>query len=608
MTPLSLAILNCVADAQSFLYHFKNSLGEWRLASTHGAVNDYLNTQGVSCLELSSVLSDDFIVAAAREADSLMSSLLSALDRSSAHDISSRLRVCEMNYFMPLYQYLGIYECLAILKIEKALQLLVNEEKYHQLLVYQSVNTSYFDGDNVLVGMARHISGKHNISITIKDNIKCVAKAPIKSNWVNLRRVLSEPYTTFLKLKDIITRRLPQRVVKGKKNILVIGPLFDLAFFNMEIFDSNVIFWPRDGFPKLYPLDTRVDAGMLAGIAGLISAMKERYQNGPAPFVVRLMTQNVLKDFCRKIPRNLGPLVVLDRLHRQRGIDLAVWGCAPVHGSLPLMVEYLLKSGVQVLGTQHGGCYAVQDCARKHFLSDLQRCTHFLSYGFEEADLNHTYPGSLVPCKVIPVGSYRVNKLKKNLNKNSNREKIDIFYPLTNNLSIFFEAYRINASKLRFYQTEILNTLDQLTGLRIVVKPLPNYSEKDCSVIEILKRLQHVKVVDHLTVTSFLRKYETQAVVIDFPSTPLYEVIGEGLDIFLMSDPILPFSNEVLALLKKRVHYFEKIQDLTAALEKYQNGDLPKLRDCGFYNKHVYREDTRELIINTINKLLHKQL
>ena len=104
-----------------------------------------------------------------------------------------------------------------------------------------------------------------------------------------------------------------------------------------------------------------------------------------------------------------------------------------------------------------------------------------------------------------------------------------------------------------------------------------------------------------------LEQYDVRAVVIEFPSTPLLEAIGKDIEIFLMADPVLSFSQEALSLLKKRVHYFEEIKELQRALIEWKDGDLPPLRDQTFYHKYLFRENTEALILNTIeNCIAHR--
>ena len=57
-------------------------------------------------------------------------------------------------------------------------------------------------------------------------------------------------------------------------------------------------------------------------------------------------------------------------------------------------------------------------------------------------------------------------------------------------------------------------------------------------------------------------------------------------------------------MLQKRVHCFDTLKYLQEALSLYCKGALPKLRNDEFYLKYVYKENTSELILNTLENLL----
>ena len=174
-------------------------------------------------------------------------------------------------------------------------------------------------------------------------------------------------------------------------------------------------------------------------------------------------------------------------------------------------------------------------------------------------------------------------------------------------MSMVSEGSRIKCDLLTFYQAELLEILDRFTELRVVVKPFKNSSPRNCSVMEALKRLKHVEVVDDARLTELYDEYEIQAMVSEYPSSPLYEAIGRDTEIFQLADPNAPFSQAALKLLKKRVHYFEEISELKKALEEWKNGNRPSLRDDEFYHKYIYWENTEELVLNTIEECISLQ-
>ena len=98
----------------------------------------------------------------------------------------------------------------------------------------------------------------------------------------------------------------------------------------------------------------------------------------------------------------------------------------------------------------------------------------------------------------------------------------------------------------------------------------------------------------------------SEAIVSEYPSSPMFEVIGLDTEIFQLSAPNLPFSKEALELLTRRVHWFEEIDHMLEMLELWTNGSLKSKRDLAFYNKFSSKKYGL-LILGTIeNCLLNK--
>ena len=65
-----LCVLNCIEDAQLFLCEFSGKHHNWFIVSTHGSVNDYLRAKNIRSVELSSLLTHEFLQESYWEADS----------------------------------------------------------------------------------------------------------------------------------------------------------------------------------------------------------------------------------------------------------------------------------------------------------------------------------------------------------------------------------------------------------------------------------------------------------------------------------------------------------------------------------------------------------
>ena len=69
-----------------------------------------------------------------------------------------------------------------------------------------------------------------------------------------------------------------------------------------------------------------------------------------------------------------------------------------------------------------------------------------------------------------------------------------------------------------------------------------------------------------MNLRTVLSKYDIRAIVFEMASTPLYEVINLDIEIFLLNDPCCPFVPSAFELLKKRVHCFDGVEELLAAV------------------------------------------
>ena len=339
----------------------------------------------------------------------------------------------------------------------------------------------------------------------------------------------------------------------------------------------------------------------------LFKALFERHLDqagrGGSKFeIVAWLTNNFQKDFMVNMEEYLKPLMILNRLHSENHIELTIWGNSPVNDSRALLVEYLLKDEVPVIGMQHGATYGIQDVGASHFDCDFDCCTDFLTYGFNASDLRQTYPERRVSCKIIPVGTTKEYDMRT-LGNRKRKKRVDIVYVpdiiRSVTLDVNWEKPHIRSDCAR----KILKTLDEFKELKVVVKPMVGWSDKNCSVIELMKSLKHIKILKHITLMEFFRKYDVGAAVLDKPGTALLEMIGLDVEIFLKLSPSLfPFNKDALHLLKKRAHCFENVGDLLEDLRSWNGGRLHSLRNREFYQKHVYRENSKEIILKTIEK------
>jgi hypothetical protein len=283
----------------------------------------------------------------------------------------------------------------------------------------------------------------------------------------------------------------------------------------------------------------------------------------------------------------LEPMVVAQRIAASFRLVAAAWD-VPLITRVPLnlMGEALLASGVRVLGRQHGANYVDQRLGSIHFDSDFDRCTHYFSYGFGDAEFREAYPDARPRCVFVPGGNPpRVSAAR--------RRSVDIAFPIGGCVPLFYLA-RMPESELVRRQRAVLAAVEERTDLDCVVKPPPGYSHDSFGHMEALAALRHARVVEG-TWAEFLERSTPRLAVFETASTPLTEVLAHDVDVFLMLDPLFPFTERAITMLRRRVHVFDSSEELAAAILAYGRESMPKLRDSSYYDTFVNRGSAAHL-------------
>ena len=110
---------------------------------------------------------------------------------------------------------------------------------------------------------------------------------------------------------------------------------------------------------------------------------------------------------------------------KKKKLDFAIWSRPVVNiFGYNLVLEYLLKKNLKVIGRQHGANYIDCISPSQHFDMDFNRCTEWLSFGANEPTFKKTYGSIRKLCRVLPAG----NNIE--VKKNKMQKKIDILFPI----------------------------------------------------------------------------------------------------------------------------------------------------------------------------------
>ena len=607
MTGKKLCVFNTPADVRDFLLSRESLESEWALLSTHASVNDFLDSRGIECLQLSSLLRDDFVTRLHFEADAAVENMLRELDKALSPPLSEILDIRMDNIFHSLFRYDLKNDFIGCRCFVKALQEAAKKFSSEEALLYVSGNFPYTASLNPF----QRVKEREGIfkTVTLKDAPSANEMSPsalLAAIRLTAEKLALHPAGALRMIKEMIARKFPVKLQKGRKTVSLLGSPYDLPYLKSALKDVNFIHWPYDSSPKLPPgIDGGLSAEQETKIKTLLSGFKADELFGKERQMERELCEAAAKALEKNPRYYFDPLMNLKKTDKAFGADCCFWGNSPAIGPKCLLNEYFLRKGAPVFAAQHGGNYAVQNLHFVHFTTDFSRCNYYFSYGFDKDDLREAYPDRKFKCEIIPAGSYREHeKRKKELSSpGRKKEKVDVLFPPANSFSIFQEC-RHNSARLAGVQREITDVLDSLEGMKVYVKPQGGSNPSNFALCEKLKTLKRAKI-SCLKLSDFYDKYDVSILVTEFPSSPLYESLGRDTEIFLMLDPIYPFFPKPFELLKKRVHIFNSAAELRALLNSYSAGTLPKLRNDEYYKKYMLPDGVpAEKVLSAVSRII----
>lgn len=580
-------ILHCVEDAK-YLIKQKHDHRFDHIFTTHHSVNDYLKYQKIESTDLSKYVADESMKTYFERADYCINEALIHMDALFSNKISIILDVDLKKYFSPLYVYPLKYEYAGYSIFIDILNVII-KNGFVKVVFFDSLNLSFYTKNKFFLTYVEHYLNDYNCLCEIV-SLDLDEKKPSLQEFI--QQVALNPGRVIPKVKEYILGRRKQKI----KNdcIVLLENLYDLEFLKNEL-DKNIVVWPITGAPN-FKDSKRISNEQKIEIRNLtrsISATDITKKEDP---ILEILIKIILNDFNENIESYLNPILTAQLLIQRSKVNAVIWGNPPVNGSKSLVNELFLEKKIPIIGMQHGAGYGIQKSHSFHFNSDFERCTDYLSYGFDERDLRLTYPDRKAECKILPVGT---TKRKVNSKK---RKSIDILFPITNCISLL-SACRTNAYWLAMCQGEIINKLELLKGVKSFIKPMPGFSDRNFAFCERIKNISHSKI-SSLPLNIFLRKYLPKMIIFEFISTPLYEIVDEDVEILALNDQLFPFNEEAFHLLKKRVYVFDTIDELIIGIDLWCAGRLPKLRNDEFYHKYIYKKDSKRIIISHIDRII----
>jgi hypothetical protein len=586
-------VLHSVEDARHCV---ENGLQRGNmLFSTHSSVDVYLKeSYGVECRCLSGFLTTEDVKRFEETSSDTVDRILRDLDLVVTPSINEQFGL-KMRYFTPLYSYSGKHHFCGYTCFVFAVRKMIEFHSVRKISFYGRKFNDVFDSTTDMKYIAAVFFEGLEISFLGPSKESGKWNVFVKKNIDIIRKIFKRPrYALKKAVETVETVCLRRRLSRKRKTVLLYDDLYDLRFLKKRLHGYNVLH---------YGADREVPFGFKRhglGYGAKVDLRDFDFIEGKEDPFIRVFLKDIREDFLANIGRYIGAVRSLEEINKEYSVLLGIWGSPPVHGVKSAIFEYLKSGKTKVIGAQHGSVYgdSLKPC---HYDSDYSRCDHYFSYGFTGDDLKRGHPAMAEGSEILPVGKavpVRANRAKKS---------VDILFPVANATSMFEGGMsRLAPHKLTERQTKLLKYLNSLEGLDIYVKPYSCSTYQNCSVLPVLKRMKNIKFISNLTVTEFLEKYQPKAVLIEFPSTPLFEVMHLDTEIFLMNNDINPFEEKALEELHRRVHYSEDVGEIIAKIDLFSKGQLGKKRDDTFYRHYVYKKDRDNNILGFIDLVMEQ--
>ncbi|MBN2141015.1 MAG: hypothetical protein JW718_08420, partial [Desulfovibrionaceae bacterium] len=348
-------VLNSIAEAEDFLAR-REEFPDPALFSTCSSVDEFLGRRhGLKCLCLSSLLPSELASSNIIRARRMARELTEGLDRVLAADFCAAFGVAPMRLFQALYSYMAYNQCIIYLGLRRALDAVVGQG-VEELLSYDRPIADFLSCATTLERFYAPLS---------RVPMRGLRQAAVGCAPDPTRRRQDFPLPPGLRLERLV-KGLRRRLGMGTSPVpdsgsdgpavLLLEPLYDLEFLKEALADlalvsSNSLTRAQGKMPT--PASSFPDPAAIADLADNLANGSDNDPDNQA--IARRVVQDLAEDFAAHLPEHAAGLAALERLRRERGLALGVWGNSPVRGFRALAAEYLLANGVEVLGAQHGG-------------------------------------------------------------------------------------------------------------------------------------------------------------------------------------------------------------------------------------------------------------
>lgn len=500
--------------------------------------------------------------------------LLAELDHYLAPEFNRCLGL-SMQYFKPLYSFLGAVQLALYTFMICCLKRMQQEYQCDVLLVYDALIGPL--NRPIENHLAKTLPGIEYRIVNYKNN------APLQKTVVG-NMAIDDIFQLLNHDSDYATdKTVPHRKEKVERNILVFEPVDKLKSLLLNDSAKNAQLFN----PWLPLAENKCEYQLTQSFFPLANSLKSiSSADGSDTATLRVFYDAIKENFCQNIAQYLQILYKYKRSFEESPLHYLYWEEPPYQGIGALLAEYFMTTDItKVIGLQSQGLFFV---GQVHYLYAFEhifsRCDRFMTNGATYEDLAALYPQSLDAVEIVPPRE-SPSAGEKN-SRAVERQSADIALYLDWTYSIHrYGMITMNVAA----QDAILSFLEAQKG-KIIHVVFPGHPTHEiCALLSKLNTLNNVVIIKDAIISDYLSKYAPRVVVLSSQITNLGELVFDDPEIVMINTSPQVFADKVLEVLNNRIHFAERLEDVKLLLKASLDGSLAKKSDNSYGMKFNIR-------------------
>ena len=577
------AILINSINTVNFIKEKKENYKDHLICTVYSSIFLECKKNSIECIDLNSLITNEDIKNEHDISIDVYTTFLHTLDNKSKELLNFSGDLPKIDWFFSLFRYAPLLDYISLSLLKKILLRLIEKFKidHFTLLGLINSNSPFLKSED------------YNNFIQ-----KCSEEKGVKVEFIFDKDNIHKKYSLkFSNFKEFIK----DRILAFRNFIFYIN----VYFFKKK---NNSIFLDRanNDFKKFYcnenTLTLRTKTNKFDhGISSIKIDELENLLNQDKNINYLLIF--FFKKFCNHLKMNhrgyVEQILQLKKIIHKYKIKKVYWAYPPNTPNIKaVMVDFLIKKNIDVLGLQHGGTYGFFEdnnysADKLHALSDYFFCSTFLSYGNVKLSDKLDLFSKHKLCKFKKIGSLNI----KNFIKKNNIEKYDLTKKVVFPVNITSGIIR---TKLVMASAERCSLIKNIFGVlkkdlnNVIIKLYPNinnsFIEQLYPVKVMLSQYDKFKTCE-LDFLSSIKKHEPGLIVIEELSTPLYESIPFDCEIICFTEPLTTIKSDIFKSLEKRIHFVKDIKEFEEKYNLFLNNRLSKKRDNHFLNIEIINNE-----------------